>query len=189
MSTAKVVLRERKALVYLSVDIAAGVDVNATAGCASVLATALDTPVVAETTVSPNLLHALKRVTKFDIYVVRTAMDVFAGLVILLPVKEPDGDLELKGVLNDGDYTLNLISVEFTSTLGGVNFGLLAHKVGETPADALNGCERELRERKSVSDPAHMTTTQIHPHAPQCSCVRRCWCSSDAKCAGNRGQA
>ncbi len=35
---------------------------------------------------------------------------------VLLSVKEPVGDLELGGVLNDGDHLLDLIIGELTST-------------------------------------------------------------------------
>ena len=110
----------------LLVHVGVRVNLNTAASSARVLTTALDTPVVAETTMCPNLLHALKRVAKLDIYVVRGSVDALASLVILLPVKEPHRDLKLKGVLHDGDYTLNLVCVELAGPLGGVNLGLLA---------------------------------------------------------------
>jgi hypothetical protein len=159
------------------------VDINTTAGCAGVLTTALDTPVVAETTVSPNLLHALKRVTKLNIYVVRTAVDALASLVILLPVKEPNGDLELEGVLHDSDDTLDFIGVKFTSTLAGVNLGLLAHEIGKAPADALNGCECELQKkfgqrfRQGLNITTNSTRTTMFLRPSMFVFIRRkmCW--------------
>jgi hypothetical protein len=44
-------------------------------------------------------------------------MSGFTGGDILLPVEEPFGDLELSGVLHDGNDSLELIGVEFSGTL------------------------------------------------------------------------
>ena len=43
-------------------------------------------------------------------------MTGFAGGDISLPVEEPFGDLELSGVLHDGNDSLELIRVEFSGT-------------------------------------------------------------------------
>jgi hypothetical protein len=45
-------------------------------------------------------------------------MTGFAGSDISLPVEEPFGDLELSGVLHDGNNSLELIRVEFSGTAG-----------------------------------------------------------------------
>jgi len=119
------------------------VDVDATASGAGVLTTHLDTPVVTKTTVGTNLLHALEVVTEGGVNVVGRQVHVLASLVVALPVKHVCGDLELKGVLDDSNKTLDLIGGEFTSTLGGVYLSLLAADVGETTADTLDGGERE----------------------------------------------
>ena len=69
-----------------------------------------------QTTVSTDLLQSLKIVTQFRVDRVRENLAVLAINDIPLSVKEPCGDLELGGVLNDGDDTFKLIRVELSST-------------------------------------------------------------------------
>jgi hypothetical protein len=61
------------------------VNVNTTASGASVLATNLNTPVVTETTVGSDLLHALKVTTEGGVEGIGRKVDVLASFVILLP--------------------------------------------------------------------------------------------------------
>lgn len=93
---------------------------------------------VTETTVRADLLEALEVVTELLVDLVREDVGVLAVDEVTLPVKEPRGDLELGGVLHDGDDALKLVRVELTSALGEVNVGLLADKVGVTTTNTLD---------------------------------------------------
>lgn len=81
-----------------------------------VLATSTEVPVVTETTVDAHLLHALEILTQLGLNAVREQLSVLAGGEVLLPVKEPVGDLELGRRLEDVDNALELIRVQLTST-------------------------------------------------------------------------
>lgn len=81
-----------------------------------VLATSTKLPVVTKTTVGTNLLQALQVVTQLSLDIVRQNLRVLARGEVLLPVKEPGGNLELLRRLKDVDDALKLIRVEFTST-------------------------------------------------------------------------
>jgi hypothetical protein len=107
---------------------------------------------VTETTVSADLLQALKIVTELGGDTVGEDLAVLAIDDIALPVEEPGGNLvcrmsvsylchrrlplrTLKGVLDDGDETLKLFGGEVTSALGQVDIGLLADQVGVSATD------------------------------------------------------
>lgn len=64
----------------------------------------------------PDLLQPLDIVSQFLIDNVGDDVQVLSVGDIFPPVQEPGGDLELGGVLHDGDNTLELIRVEFTGT-------------------------------------------------------------------------
>ena len=82
-----------------------------------VLTTGTEVPVVTQTTVDAHLLHALEVVTQLGLHSVREQLGVLAGGEVLLTVKEPVGDLELRRRLEDVDNTLKLIRVQLTSTV------------------------------------------------------------------------
>jgi hypothetical protein len=84
-----------------------------------VLTTDTETPVVAETAVRPDLLEALEVVTHPLVDHVGENVGALAVGDVALTVKEPVGDLELRGVLHDGDDSLKLVRVE----LAGTGFG------------------------------------------------------------------
>jgi hypothetical protein len=102
-----------------------------------------DTPPVTKTTVSPDLLHPLNIITKLGIKVLGKDLGVLSGPEVLLPVEEPQGDLELTGVLDDGDELFDLIGGQFTSAFVDINFCLFADEVGETASKTLNFSEAE----------------------------------------------
>ena len=79
------------------------------------LAPDTETPPVPETTVCTDLLQTLQVVTELRVDSVRENLAVFAVDDVALPVQEPDGNLELSGVLDDSDETLELIRVEVAS--------------------------------------------------------------------------
>lgn len=91
------------------------------AGGLGVLTTDTETPVVAETTVSADLLEALEILTELGVDTVGQNLRVLAVDNVALPVEEPGGDLVLRGVLDDGDDTLELFGGELT---GAVEFVL-----------------------------------------------------------------
>ena len=68
-----------------------------------------ETPEVTETTVRTDLLQPLKVITELRVHTVGQNLRVLAVNDIPLPVQEPRRDLELCGVLDDGDETLELI--------------------------------------------------------------------------------
>jgi hypothetical protein len=115
-----------------------GAGTDTTTSGLGVLATDAETPVVTETTVRADLLEALKVVTELLVDLVRENVGVLAVDKVTLPVKEPSRDLELSGVLEDGDDTLKLVRVELSGALGEVNVGLLADNVGVTTTNTLD---------------------------------------------------
>ena len=64
-----------------------------------------DAPPVAETAVGADLLEPLDVVAELGVEVLGEDLGVLAGLPVLLSVEEPEGDLELAGVLDDGLLT------------------------------------------------------------------------------------
>lgn len=87
------------------------------AGGLGVLTTDTETPVVAETTVSADLLEALKIVTELRVDTVGEDLRVLAVDNVALSVEEPGRDLVLRRVLDDGDDTLELFGGELTGTV------------------------------------------------------------------------
>ena len=87
---------------------------TAAASCLRVLSTNTETPVVTKTTMSSDLLQALKIITKLGVDTVGQNLRILAIDDIALTIEEPGGDLVLRGVLDDGDNSLcNPISVLF----------------------------------------------------------------------------
>ena len=77
-----------------------------------------EAPEVPETTVRTDLLQPLKVITELRVHTVGQDLRVLAVNDIPLPVQEPRRDLELRGVLDDGDKTLELIRVQLASAMG-----------------------------------------------------------------------
>ena len=86
-------------------------------GGLGVLAPHTEAPIVTETTVRTDLLQPLQIVTEFRVNGVRENLAVLAVNDVPLPVQEPCRDLELGGVLDNGDKALELVGVELTSTM------------------------------------------------------------------------
>lgn len=82
-----------------------------------VLTPDLKTPVVSETSVGPDLLQPLEVLTETLVDNVGEDVLALAVVDVSLPVKEPRGDLELGGVLHDGNDSLELVGVELTSPI------------------------------------------------------------------------
>lgn len=81
-----------------------------------VLTTDGKTPRVTETTMDTDLLHTFEIFTKLVIQVVGKELAELTILNILLTIEEPVRDLVLTGILHDGDDTLQISRVKFTST-------------------------------------------------------------------------
>ncbi len=79
------------------------------AGGLGVLTAHTETPEVTQTTVAPHPLETLEVLTELLVENVGVGLSVLAVLDVLLPVKEPIGDLELTGVLDDVDDLVDLI--------------------------------------------------------------------------------
>ena len=67
-----------------------------------------------QTTVGSDLLQSLEIVTEFRVNTVGQNLVVFAVNNVLLSVQEPRWDFELRGVLDDGDNSLQLVGVKVT---------------------------------------------------------------------------
>jgi hypothetical protein len=119
-----------------------GIDLTSSSGGSlGVLASDLETPVVSKTSVGTDLLETLKVLTELVVKLVDKQVGVLALSEVTLSVKEPAGDLVLRGVLDDGDNSLELFDSEFTSSLGERNISLLADQVGVTATDTSNGSQ------------------------------------------------
>lgn len=65
----------------------------------------------------PDLLQPLEVLTETLVDNVGEDVLALAVVDVSLPVKEPRGDLELGGVLHDGDDSFELVGVELTSPI------------------------------------------------------------------------
>lgn len=79
------------------------------------LTTDTNTPEVSETPVAADLLQPLEVVTELRVDIVRQNLAVLAVDDIFLPVKEPEWNLELCGVLHDVHDSFKLVRVQVTS--------------------------------------------------------------------------
>jgi hypothetical protein len=79
-----------------------------------VLSTNAEAPVVTETTMSTDLLQALKIVTELGVDTVGENLGVLAIDDIALTIEEPGRDLILSRVLDDGDNSLEFFGGELT---------------------------------------------------------------------------
>jgi hypothetical protein len=113
---------------------------TATSGL-GVLTANTETPVVTETTMSTDLLQALKILTHLVVKTVGQNLRVLAINNVLLSVKEPVGDLVLAGVLKDGDDTLQFFVGQLAGSLVEIDIGLLAGNVGITTTNTLDGSQ------------------------------------------------
>jgi hypothetical protein len=81
-----------------------------------VLTSDLQSPVVSQTSVRPDLLKPLEIGSHLLVDNVGKKVARLSGGDVSLPVEEPFGDLELSGVLHDGNDSLELIRVELSGT-------------------------------------------------------------------------
>lgn len=115
---------------------------SATTGGLRVLTTDTESPVVAHTTVSMDTLQSFQIFTQLRVDVGRRQLHVLAIDDILLSVQEPVRDLVVTGVRDDGDDLLNLLVGALTGALERIDIGLLQHNMGITPANTLDGGQR-----------------------------------------------
>lgn len=102
------------------------------------LSTHPNLPPVAKTAVCSDLLQTLDIITVLGRNVLCEDLRVLSGLEVLLPVEEPERNLELAGVLNDSNNLFNLIGRQFSSALVNINFGLFANQIGKARTDTGN---------------------------------------------------
>jgi len=79
--------------------------------CFGMLTADASTPDVPQASVRPDLLQTFQVVTEFGINAIRQDLRVFSIDYILLPVQEPERDLELCGVLHDVHDPFQLIRI------------------------------------------------------------------------------
>ena len=79
------------------------------------LTTDTNTPEVSETSVAADLLQPLEVITELRVDIVGQDLAVLAIDDIFLPVKEPEWNLELRGVLHDVHDSFELVRVQVTS--------------------------------------------------------------------------
>jgi hypothetical protein len=77
-----------------------------------VLSAHTETPEVAETTVRPDLLEALKVITQLRVHIVGQNLRILSVNNVTLTVQEPQRDLELSGILNNRHKPLQFVRVE-----------------------------------------------------------------------------
>jgi hypothetical protein len=87
------------------------------AGRLGVLTAHAQAPVVTETTVGADLLEALEIVTELRVDTVGKNLRVLAVDNVALSVEEPAGNLVLRGVLDNGDDSLQLFRGELTGAV------------------------------------------------------------------------
>jgi hypothetical protein len=85
-------------------------------GCLGVLTPDTKTPIVSQSTMSPDLLQSLEIFTEFAVDTVGENLVVLAIDNITLTIKKPCGNLVLSGVLDDSDDALKLFGCKLTST-------------------------------------------------------------------------
>jgi hypothetical protein len=90
---------------------------TSSSSCLGVLSTDTKTPVVAETTMSTNLLQAFQIITKLRVDTVGENLAVLAIDDITLTIEKPGGDLVLGGILNNGDDAFQLFRGQFAGTV------------------------------------------------------------------------
>lgn len=118
-----------------------------------------ETPEVPKTAVGTDLLQSLKIITQLRVNSVRQNLAVLAVDDIALPVQEPCWDLELRGILDNGNEAFQLVRVELSRSVKLVEFavclvkgaylplvkvdiGLLANQVGVTTTHTLDFGQR-----------------------------------------------
>ena len=67
---------------------------------------------MAETTVRPDLLEALKVITQLRVHIVGQNLRILSVNNVTLTVQEPQRDLELSGILNNRHKPLQFVRVE-----------------------------------------------------------------------------
>jgi hypothetical protein len=106
-----------------------------------VLAADTDVPPVAQAPVGPDLLEALDVVAELRGDVLREDLRVLPCLDVLLPVQEPERDLELARVLDDGHELLDLVGGKLAGPLVDAHLSLLADEIGEPPPNPTDLCQ------------------------------------------------
>ena len=102
------------------------------------LSTDTDTPPMAETTVGSDFLHAFHIVSEFGVNVLGKNVAVLARFEILLTVQEPQGDLELTGILDNGHHLFNLVGRQLSGPFVEINLGLFANQIRHAATQTLD---------------------------------------------------
>jgi hypothetical protein len=84
-------------------------------GSFGMLTTDTNTPEVSETPVATDLLQPFEVITELRVDIVGQDLAVLAVDDIFVPVKEPEWNLELRGVLHDVHDSFELVRVQVTS--------------------------------------------------------------------------
>eukprot|EP00448_Togula_jolla_P006382 CAMPEP_0170595904 /NCGR_PEP_ID=MMETSP0224-20130122/14816_1 /TAXON_ID=285029 /ORGANISM="Togula jolla, Strain CCCM 725" /LENGTH=158 /DNA_ID=CAMNT_0010920127 /DNA_START=84 /DNA_END=561 /DNA_ORIENTATION=+ len=112
-----------------------------TASSLRVLPTNTDAPVVAETTVEPDALHALKVLAETLVQEVGILLARLPVLDVTLTIEHPRGNLELQRVADHGHHFIDLVRRELSCALVQIDVALLADNVRETATNTLDGGE------------------------------------------------
>ena len=111
----------------------------------------LDAPVVAKTSVGPDLLQSFEVFTKLGPHVVGAGLPGLTGLPLALPVEEPLGNVELFRVLDDGYKLLHFVVCQLARPLVRVHLCLFADQVRESLADTADGAEGDEHLEASIN--------------------------------------
>lgn len=116
-----------------------------------------ESPVVSESTVKTDLLHALKILTELVVDGGGEELSGLSVLDVLLSVEEPVWDLVLGWVLHDGDDLVEVLLSELSGSLVDVNVGLAAADEGETATNSLDGGKGEWNLAVTIDVGVHHT--------------------------------
>lgn len=98
----------------------------------------LESPLVPETSVGFHLEESLDIFSEFGFEDVGGHLEIFAFLVISLPVEEPTGDAVSFGFSDDLGDSIGLFFLKFSSSKFGVNSEDFADVEAESSADSLD---------------------------------------------------
>jgi hypothetical protein len=111
---------------------------SASTGGLGVLASDLESPLVSETSVAPDLEESLDVFSELGFEDVGSNLQVLALLVVSLPVEEPSGDTVAFGISDKVSDSIALSLVELTGSELGVESEDLTDEEAEASTDSLD---------------------------------------------------
>lgn len=126
--------------IFLSLDTDS---LSSSSGGLCVLTSDFEAPLVPETFVASDLVESLDVFSELGLEDVGGHLEVFAFLVVLLPVQEPSGDSVSFGIIDDVGNPVALLLGQLTGADTGIDAEDLADQESKSAADSLNLVEGE----------------------------------------------